>query len=71
MTAKKVDRIALMEKLVTALNTKENAAQALEASDVKALQKTFAAAAKVVDEANEALNETYFGGDTFDFDWGW
>jgi hypothetical protein len=71
MTApKKVDRVALQNKLVAALKAREEAAKALESLDLPTLQKAFSRESLVVGDLQQELEDSY-SGSIYDFDWGW
>lgn len=69
----KPNRALLKDKVVAALQAKEEAAKALEAIDpsFNSKQKAFAKAARELDDALEALADTYQGEVFENFDWGW
>jgi len=74
MTApNKPNRALLKDRVVAALQAKEEAAKALEAIDpsINGKQKAFAKAARELDDALEALADTYQGEAFENFDWGW
>ena len=69
----KPNRSLLKDRVVAALQAKEEAAKALEALDpsINGKQKAFAKAARELDDALEALADTYQGEAFENFDWGW